>query len=46
MNIDMLKPAKNGLHNVALDFVRRKLFDIPNPINIFNLICNNNLVLG
>ncbi|MFH2021434.1 MAG: hypothetical protein ABIJ34_08540 [archaeon] len=40
LDMDALRPEKNGLHDVALDHVRKMLFD-KTPIEIFKEICDS-----
>ncbi len=41
MRMSLLNPAENGIHNVALDLVRKQLFD-KEPIEVFMEIVKNN----
>lgn len=45
MKISLLSPSVNGLHNVALDFVRSKLWE-NTPLEVFRKIVNDELNLS
>jgi hypothetical protein len=46
MNLDMLNPAINGVHNVALDFVIRKVASGNDPLSIFKKIAKSQQFRG
>ncbi len=41
ISFDAFNPADNGVHDVAFDFVRRKVFFGENPLSLFRKISNN-----
>ena len=43
MDINALKPSMNGLHNVALDFVKRQLAFYGEPMEVFRRITNGEI---